>query len=201
MIYTIRYAYNVDASGHLQLIIGPHAFYAGECLTGCAALKHFAGFQEKCTNCYFKHINVPDMKTASNAITIETTIQAPISKVWDCWTRPEHIMQWSNASDEWHTPHAENDLRLGGSFRSRMEAKDGSAGFDFGGVYDTVVEHKEIAYTMQDGRKVRINFDGEEETTRVTETFDAESESPAEMQRHGWQSILDNFRKYVESKA
>ncbi len=131
-------------------------------------------------------------------ITIETTVHAPIDKVWAYWTKPEHITQWNAASDDWHTPRAENDLREGGTFSSRMEARDGSMGFDFGGTYTTVIEQKEIAYTMGDNRKVRVTFDGHGDHTHVTETFDPESENPAEMQRAGWQSILDNFKKYTE---
>ncbi len=134
-------------------------------------------------------------------ITIETSINAPIDTVWNCWTQPDCIMQWNAASDDWHTPSATNDLREGGSFTSRMEAKDGSVGFDFGGTYTKVIEHKEIAYTMSDGRKVSIAFDGHGHHTHVTETFDPESENPIDMQRDGWQSILDNFKDHVESHA
>ncbi len=137
-------------------------------------------------------------------ITVETTVNAPIETVWDCWTKPEHITKWNSASDDWHTPKATNDLREGGTFTSRMEAKDGSMGFDFGGTYTTVVEHKEIGYTMGDGRKVSVVFDSHPSTgsgkahTHITETFDAESENSPEKQRQGWQAILDNFKKYAE---
>ncbi len=133
-------------------------------------------------------------------ITVEATIDAPIEKVWEFWTTPEHIMQWNSASPDWHTPKAENDLREGGTFSSRMEARDGSVGFDFGGTYTTVIEHKEIAYTMSDGRKVRVTFDGQGDHTHVTETFDAESQNSPEMQKAGWQSILDNFKTYTEKQ-
>ncbi len=132
-------------------------------------------------------------------ITVETTVDAPIEIVWDCWTSPEHIVQWNSASDDWHTPKATNDLREGGVFTSRMEARDGSVGFDFSGTYTKVVEFAEIAYTMSDGRKVSITFDGHDGHTHITETFDPESENSLEMQRAGWQAIMDNFTKHVES--
>jgi len=131
-------------------------------------------------------------------ITVSTTVNAPIEKVWDYWTKPEHITKWNNASDDWHTPRAENDLRIGGSFSSRMEAKDGSFGFDFGGVYDDVKKNELIEYTMGDGRKVVVTFAGNGNETKVIETFDAESTNSIEMQQGGWQAILDNFKKYVE---
>ncbi|MGN6531704.1 MAG: SRPBCC family protein [Ginsengibacter sp.] len=131
-------------------------------------------------------------------IEIEATVNAPIEKVWDLWTNPKHIVNWSYASADWHTPTAENDLRKGGKFSSRMEAKDGSMGFDFGGIYDEVIQHKYIEYTLGDGRKVKINFNGEGDKTDITESFEAESTNPLEMQKGGWQAILDNFKKYVE---
>ncbi len=131
-------------------------------------------------------------------ITISSTINAPVNKVWEYWTKPEHITQWSSASDDWHTPRAENDLRTGGSFLSRMEAKDGSFGFDFGGVYDEVDTHKKIAYTMGDGRKVKIAFLPNGNQTEIHEIFDPENENPIEMQQQGWQAILNNFKKYAE---
>ncbi len=131
-------------------------------------------------------------------VTVETTVQAPLEKVWKYWTEPNHIKIWNNASDDWHTPFAENDLRAGGKFVSRMEAKDGSAGFDFGGIYDEVKLHEVIAYTMGDGRKVKITFKGQEYGTEVIEAFDAETSQPIEFQQQGWQAILNNFKKYVE---
>jgi uncharacterized protein YndB with AHSA1/START domain len=137
--------------------------------------------------------------TNQSPITIETTVNAPIEKVWRYWTASEHIKQWNNASDDWHTPKASNDLREGGTFAFRMEAKDGSAGFDFGGTYTKVVEHTHIDYTMDDGRKVSITFEEQNEHTYITEKFDPESENSPEMQRQGWQAILDNFKKHVES--
>lgn len=132
-------------------------------------------------------------------ITIESTVNAPVEKVWEYWTKPEHITQWNSASDDWHTPRAENDLRAGGSFASRMEAKDGSMGFDFGGVYDAVRTNEYIEYTMGDSRKVKINFSTQGKQTNVTESFEAENTNSVEMQRSGWQAILDNFKKYTEA--
>jgi uncharacterized protein YndB with AHSA1/START domain len=136
--------------------------------------------------------------TQAQKITVQNEINAPVNKVWQYWSLPQHIIRWSNASDDWHTPRAENDLRVGGKFLSRMEAKDGSVGFDFGGVYDEVKENEVIAYTMDDGRKVVINFTKDGDKTNVVETFDAESMNSIELQRGGWQAILDNFKKYVE---
>jgi uncharacterized protein YndB with AHSA1/START domain len=140
------------------------------------------------------------METNKKAmITVTADVAAPVAKVWEYWSAPNHITKWSNASDDWHTPRAENDLRQGGSFLSRMEARDGSMGFDFGGVYDEVKEHQLIAYTMGDGRKVSVTFSEDGSTTHIVESFEPESENPEEMQRTGWQAILDNFKKYVEA--
>ena len=138
--------------------------------------------------------------TTSNfeKITIQATVHAPVEKVWESWTEPKHITQWNNASDDWHTPVAENDLTVGGKFLTRMEAKDGSFGFDFGGIYDEVKLHEVISYTLGDGRKVTITFKGQGNETQVIETFDAETTNPIEMQQAGWQAILDNFKTYVE---
>lgn len=135
------------------------------------------------------------------SLTVEATIKAPVEKVWVLWTDPRHITQWNNASDDWHTPEADNDLRPGGKFRSRMEAKDGSAGFDFDGIYKEVVEHQLISYALADGRKVQVHFNSNQGTTTVTEVFEADSTHSLEMQQTGWQAILDNFKKYVESSA
>ena len=131
-------------------------------------------------------------------ITVGNTINAPIEMVWDFWTTPTHITQWNNASDDWHTPHAENDLQVGGKFLSRMEAKDGSFGFNFIGTYDEVEENKVIVYTLEDGRKVKVTFVDERNVTKVIESFEAEDENSVELQQGGWQAILDNFKKYVE---
>jgi uncharacterized protein YndB with AHSA1/START domain len=133
-------------------------------------------------------------------ITVQTKVNAPIEKVWNYWNEPEHITQWNTASPDWHTPKSENDLRAGGRFTARMEAKDGSFGFDFGGVYDEVETHQYIRYTMDDGRQTTITFSGHGgNETEVVETFDAEGQNPVEMQQAGWQAILDNFKKYVEA--
>lgn len=134
-----------------------------------------------------------------NPITIQTTINAPIEKVWECWNKPEHITKWAFASDTWEAPRAENDLRTGGKFTTVMAAKDGSASFDFGGTYTDVQEHKLIEYTMGDGRHVKALFEEIPEGVHITQTFDPESQNSEEMQRSGWQAILDNFKKYVES--
>ena len=139
------------------------------------------------------------MKPAGKKITITTSVNADIEKVWKYWTGPEHIKIWNTASDDWHTTKAENDLRKGGSFSSRMEAKDGSFGFDFGGTYDEVSTHEQLSYTMGDGRKVDVKFSVKGDRTEITESFDPESENSEELQRNGWQAILDNFKKYVET--
>lgn len=140
------------------------------------------------------------METAKRTkITVRTTIQARVQKVWELWTSPEHIKQWNSASEDWHTPFSENDLRVGGKFTSRMEARDGSFGFDFGGVYDEVILHKRIAYTLGDDRKVSIDFTENGGQTTVVETFDAEDTHSIEMQQGGWQAIMDNFKKYAEA--
>src|SRR5690349_11288499 len=132
-------------------------------------------------------------------ITVQITVNAPVEKVWKYWNSPEAITKWCSATPEWHTPRADNDLRVGGKFSSRMEAKDGSMGFDFGGVYDEVKTNELISYTMGDGRKVDVEFTSNGNETNVVETFEAEEVNPIEMQRGGWQAILDNFKNYVES--
>lgn len=134
-------------------------------------------------------------------ITIEATIDAPLERVWTCWTSPEHITQWNFATDDWCCPSAENDLRVGGRYRARMEAKDGSFGFDFEAVYDTVTPNEELVYTLEDGRRVQTTFTHEGGTTTVTTSFDPERDNPVEMQRGGWQAILDNFAKYVGTQG
>ena len=135
----------------------------------------------------------------SNMITIEALINAPIEKVWKFWTKPEHIMVWNAASDDWHTPSASIDLRTGGKFTSRMEAKDGSFGFDFEGIYDEVINMELIKYSMADGRKVQVDFIKEGNNTQIIEKFDPESVNPIDMQKTGWQAILNNFKKYTEA--
>ncbi len=133
-------------------------------------------------------------------ITIDITLLAPVKKVWEYYNGPEHIVQWNFAHETWHCPAAENDLRSGGMFKTRMEAKDGSFGFDFEGTYDEIVPYKKIRYHLEDGRKVEILFhEIDAATTNVEITFDPEKQNPAEMQREGWYTILNNFHKYVEN--
>lgn len=134
-------------------------------------------------------------------ITISSVIKSPVEKVWKTWSTPEDIMQWNSASPDWHTPSATNDLRKGGKFSSTMAARDGSMSFDFFGTYDEVKENELIAYTMGDGRTVKVTFRQNGNETEVTEVFEAEGTNPPEMQRAGWQSILDNFKKYTEAKS
>lgn len=135
-----------------------------------------------------------------NTITIEALVNASVEKTWTYWTEPNHIKHWNNASDDWHTPHAENDLRVGGKFTTRMEAKDQSFGFDFGGTYDTVKLNELIEYTMGDGRKVQVSFSRQGDKTLVSERFEPETTNSAEMQQQGWQAILNNFKKYTENR-
>lgn len=132
-------------------------------------------------------------------ITIQTIINEPVEKVWDAYTSPAHITKWNHATNDWHCPRAENDLRVGGRFVSRMEAKDGSGGFDYSGTYDAVETHKRIDYTLDDARKVTTAFQEMGNSTAMTIVFEAENENPAEIQRIGWQMILDNFKLYVEN--
>ena len=132
-------------------------------------------------------------------LTVQNMVNAPVEKVWAYWTQPQHITQWCNASDDWHAPGAANDLRQGGRFTTRMEAKDGSMGFDFGGVYDVVTTNEYIEYTLDDDRKVTITFTAYGDTSKVVENFEPEKENPVEMQQAGWQAILDNFKKYTEA--
>ncbi|AWO02059.1 polyketide cyclase [Chitinophaga alhagiae] len=133
-------------------------------------------------------------------ITIEALVQAPIEKVWQYFNEPEHIMQWAFASEDWHAPASSNDLRPGGKFSTTMAAKDGSFSFDFGGVYSDVQKHQRIAYEMSDGRKVKVTFAPEGGGIKVVQAFEAEDENPVEMQREGWQTILNNFKKHTETK-
>lgn len=143
--------------------------------------------------------NFPAM--TNETITVEATVNAPIEKVWDAWTKPEHITKWCFASEDWEAPSAENDLRTGGTFTTRMQAKDKSAGFDFGGTYSDVKAHELIEYTMNgdDKRHVKITFTPVDGGVRVTETFDMEHENSRELQQEGWQSILKNFKRYAET--
>ena len=133
-------------------------------------------------------------------ITINTLVKAPVNVVWKCWSTPEDILKWNHASDDWHTTRAENDLKVGGKFLSRMEAKDGSFGFDFGGIYESVIPNQLIEYEIGDGRKVKVEFKENGNNTEIIEIFEAEQQNSIEMQREGWQAILNNFKKYVESR-
>lgn len=138
--------------------------------------------------------------TNTSPIIVTATVGAPIEKVWQLWNDPQAITQWNAASDDWHTPRAENDLRVGGTLLSRMEAKDGSWGFDFKGRYTAVQKNELLAYELEDGRKVQVTFEVQENHTLVTETFDAENTHPRDLQETGWQAILDNFKKFTESQ-
>jgi uncharacterized protein YndB with AHSA1/START domain len=133
-------------------------------------------------------------------LTVSVSVNAPVEKVWKHWTSPASITGWNNASDDWHTLHATNDLRKNGKFSYRMEAKDGSIGFDFGGIYDNVILHSQIDSTLGDGRKVSVIFSSRGNNTEVVESFQAENTHSLDMQRKGWQAILDNFKKYTESE-
>lgn len=133
-------------------------------------------------------------------ITVETVVKATLNQVWDAWNNPEDIKQWNTAQEDWHTTSSVVDLREGGRFLSRMEAKDGSAGFDFEGTYTRVVPHKTTEYRMSDGREVKVEFSDRSDGVHVQETFDAETENSPELQRTGWQAILDNFRRHVEAR-
>ena len=136
---------------------------------------------------------------ATTRITVEASVAAGADQVWKCWTMPEHITRWCQASDDWHAPYAENDVRVDGKFKTTMAAKDGSVSFDFEGVYTLVEVNKKIAYVMSDGRKVSISFETSGNKTLITETFEAETTHPVEVPRSGWQAILDNFKKYTEA--
>lgn len=136
----------------------------------------------------------------TNQIIITASINAPISKVWECWTSPEQVMKWNHASEDWHCPEAKNDLTVGGRFCYKMAAKDGSVSFDFEGTYTEVEENEKISYSMDDGRKVSISFKEEGDKTVVTEAFDPETINSLELQKQGWQAILDNFKEHTEKQ-
>jgi uncharacterized protein YndB with AHSA1/START domain len=133
------------------------------------------------------------------SVTIETLVKAPVEKVWASWSEPEHIKKWNQASPDWHSPVAENDLRKDGKFKVTMAAKDGSFSFDFEGVYTNVQPYKTIEYVIADGRKVKVTFQANGNETKIIETFEAEETNPIEMQQGGWQAILDSFKKYTEA--
>lgn len=134
-------------------------------------------------------------------ITISTTVRASLAHVWECFTAPAHITQWCQASDDWHAPYAENDLRVGGKFKTTMAAKDGSFQFDFGGEYTAVEPLRSYSYVMEDGRTVSITFEEQADGVLLVETFDPEETNPREMQQEGWQAILESFRRHAESVA
>lgn len=131
-------------------------------------------------------------------LTVKTTIDAGVDKVWNLYNDPQAIMQWNQAADDWHCPASENDLKVGGRFKNTMAAKDGSFSFDFSGTYTRVEPQQALSYTMDDERKVEMQFDGDDKQTTVTTQFEAESQNPLEMQQQGWQAILNNFKNYVE---
>lgn len=137
--------------------------------------------------------------TNKTKITIVANVKQPVEKVWELWNTPEHVTKWNNASEDWHTPVAENDLREQGKFNYKMAAKDGSFEFDFWGIYDEVKPNERIAYTLGDGRKVEIDFKAGDGETHIVETFEAEDTNPIEMQQGGWQAILNNFKQYAEA--
>ncbi len=132
-------------------------------------------------------------------ITVEITVNKDLDFVWNSWTQPDHILKWNHASDDWHTVRALNELKVGGKFFYRMEAKDGSFGFDFESNYELVNEKQELTYIMSDGRRATTIFQSKETETKVTTTFDPENENPIELQKAGWQAILNNFKTYAES--
>ena len=133
-------------------------------------------------------------------ITVQSVIHTPVSKVWQCWTEPDHITQWNFANYDWHCPGAENNLTVGGKFSYTMAAKDGSFSFDFWGIYEQIDLYKSINYSLGDGRKVAISFIAENDTTLVKQVFVPEEINPPEMQSAGWQAIMDNFKKHTESE-
>lgn len=139
------------------------------------------------------------MNMEKSPVTVQTSIAAPMDQVWSVWTSPDHIVKWNNASDDWHTPKAENDLRVGGTFTYRMEAKDGSVGFAFSGIYEEVAPNARIVYRLEDNRKVLVTFEEDGSQVKVKEIFDPEEMNSIELQQAGWQAILDNFKKYTES--
>lgn len=136
----------------------------------------------------------------SSRILVRTTVRAPIAQVWRAYTSPDDIVQWNAASDDWHTTRATVDLRVGGAFSSRMEAKDGSMGFNFAGTYTAIIPHRLIEYAFGD-RTARVEFTEERDAVTVTVTFDAESEHSVEQQQAGWQAILDHFARHTEALA
>ena len=132
-------------------------------------------------------------------ITIHATISAGIQKVWNYYTQPEHITKWNFASPDWHCPSASNDMRIGGKYTARMEAKDGSFGFEFEATYSEITENQKFVYIMPDGREVSVSINEDNHLTNITVCFDTETENPVDLQREGWQAILNNFKNYAEN--
>ncbi|MFN8115533.1 MAG: SRPBCC domain-containing protein [Bacteroidia bacterium] len=132
-------------------------------------------------------------------ITVEAIVNKPITTVWECWTKPEHITKWCFASDDWHAPSSTSDFKVGGKISTRMEAKDGSFGFDFWGIYNDIKTNEKVGVVLGDDRKWDTYFSVVDGSVKVVEEFEAESQNPIEMQQAGWQMILNNFKKYVES--
>lgn len=156
-------------------------------------------FVDSFSDAFPKSLAIVKQRAENFAVTIETTVNAPVEKVWNYWADPERIKVWNTASPDWHTPKAENDLRVGGKFLSRMEAKDGSFGFEFGGEYSVVDTHQKIAYELGDGRKVSVVFTTVGNATKITETFDPETQNSYDLQYGGWLAILQNFKQYTET--
>jgi uncharacterized protein YndB with AHSA1/START domain len=178
-----------------------HKKFVANTLEGCRfwGLRTFWNLLYLCGINFKTKIFLKMTTTDKTIITVSAHINATVEKVWACWTSPEHIVQWNNASDDWHTPAATNDLRPGGKFCSTMAARDGSMSFDFEGVYDAVEPQQKIAYTMSDGRRAEVLFSKNESGgTQVVESFEAEDMNAHEMQQAGWQAILDNFKRHAE---
>lgn len=134
-------------------------------------------------------------------ITIDTLVKSSVKNTWNTYTEPQHIVNWNFASNDWQCPKVENDFKVGGIYFARMEAKDGSFGFDFKAVYDEIIPYKKIAYTLEDGRKVNTLFEDMGNTMKITTSFEAENQNPIDMQKAGWQAILNNFKNYTESNS
>lgn len=133
-------------------------------------------------------------------IVVSNTIEKPISKVWEYYNSPEHIVNWNFATEDWQCPWAENDMKVGGVYKAKMEAKDGSFGFELKAVYSEIIPEKSFVYILEDKREVSVKFLEKGQATFVEISFDAEQQNPAEMQKAGWQAILDNFKKYAEKQ-
>ncbi len=137
----------------------------------------------------------------AKVLTIDTIVKSSIENVWNAYTEPQHIVNWNFASSDWHCPKAENDMKIGGKYSARMEAKDGSFGFDFVAVYDEIIPFEKIVYTIEDGRKVITVFENLNDAIKITTVFEAENQNPIDMQKAGWQAILNNFKNYTERNS